>query len=108
MMMGRPWRADVELEAALARGELGYATALAEELKSDRGRPIPLELAARFLPLIAEQSQTEFDAWAVRWLTRWLLETGAPTIAGAGEVVGLLAALAEEPGAIETLRGLAG
>jgi hypothetical protein len=105
-MMGRPWRPDVELDAALERGELGYATALAEELKANRGRPIPLETAVRFLPLIAVQSPGEFDAWAVRWLTRWLLEAGAPTVSRAAEVVGLLVGLAEDPTAIEELRTL--
>lgn len=104
--MGRPWRPDVELDAALERGELGYATALAEELKTDRGRPIPLDTAVRFLPLIAVQSPAEFDAWAIRWLTRWLLETGVPTVARAAEVVGLLTGLAEDPTAIEELRAL--
>jgi hypothetical protein len=76
----RPWRPAAELDAALDRGDLRYAKALADELRIERGKPIPLDLAARFLPLIAEASSSEFDAYAVRWLLRWLSEAPAPTI----------------------------
>jgi hypothetical protein len=46
------------------RGDLRYAVTLAEELRIERGKPIDLETAARFLPLIAEASPSEFDAWS--------------------------------------------
>ena len=55
----RPWRPEAELEGALDRGDLRYEMALADELRRERGRPIGLELAARFLPLIARESPRE-------------------------------------------------
>jgi hypothetical protein len=82
----RPWRPAKELEAALERGDLRFAVWLAEELRTERGKPISLELAARFLPLIAKESPREYDAWALRWLTRWASETGGATIEQAAEV----------------------
>ena len=67
-MTPRPWRPAAELEKALERGDLRHAVALAEELRVERGRPIELETAARFLPLIAAASPGEYDAYALRWL----------------------------------------
>lgn len=55
------WRSADELEAALERGDLRYAMALAEELRSD-GHRISLDTAARFLPLIVQESPSEYDA----------------------------------------------
>lgn len=92
------------LEGALSRGDLRYAIKLAEELRIERGKPIPLAVAARFLPLIAAESPSEFDAWAVRWLARWLTETAAPTIDQAVDVASGLAAVPIEPQAIEEVR----
>jgi hypothetical protein len=89
----RPWRPAAELEGALERGDLRHAMSLAEELRIERGRPIDLATAERFLPLIATQSPAEYDAWAVRWLTRWLVESGAPTVDQVVKVAGRLAAL---------------
>jgi hypothetical protein len=76
---------------------------LAEELKIERGQPISLELAARFLPLIARESPSEFDAWALRWLARWASES-AGSIEQAAEVAAALADLPSEPTAFERLR----
>jgi hypothetical protein len=106
MMGPRPWRPAAELEAALERGDLRYAVALAEELRSERGRPIPLEVASRFLPLIARESPREYDAYALRWLARWASETGTATIEQAAEVAASLADLPAEPTAAEALRTL--
>ena len=89
----RPWRPAAELEGALERGDLRHAMSLAEELRIERGRPIDLDTAERFLPLIAEQSPGEYDAWAVRWLTRWLAESGAPTVDQVLVIAGRLATL---------------
>jgi hypothetical protein len=50
----RPRRPTAELDAALDRGDLRYAVSLAEELRVD-GKPIPLDTAARFLPLVARE-----------------------------------------------------
>jgi hypothetical protein len=100
----RPWKPAAELDAALERGELRFAVALAEEVRIERGRPIDLETALRFLPLIARESPREFDAWAVRWLARWLTETPA-RIEQAAEVAASLADLPMEPQtALETIR----
>ena len=80
--------------------------ALADELRSERARPIDLRTAARFLPLIAEASPGEFDMWAIRWLRRWLSETPTPTIDQAVDVASGLAALPVEPDAIAALQEL--
>ena len=92
----------MELEAALGRGELRYAMALAEELRIEQGRPISLDLAARFLPLIARESPSEYEAWALRWLARWATET-AGTVEQAAEVAATLADLPTEPEAAGAL-----
>jgi hypothetical protein len=102
-MAPRPWKPAVELEGALDRGDLRYAMALAEELRIERGKPISLELAARFLPLIAKESPQEYDAWALRWMGRWIAETLAATIEGAAEVAASLADLAAEPAMLDRL-----
>jgi hypothetical protein len=96
-MAPRPYRPLVELEAALARGELDFAIALAAELSSERRRPIDLDLALRFLPLLAAQRSADYDAWALRWLERWIKETSGATIECAAEVAASLADLPSEP-----------
>jgi hypothetical protein len=93
----RPWRPAAELEGALNRGDLRYAMRLAEELRIERGRPISVELAARFLPLIARESPSEYSAWALRWLARWATETPTATIERAAEVAMRLANLPDDP-----------
>jgi len=77
---------------------------LAEELRLERGRPIDLATASRFLPLIAKESPREYDLWAKRWLARWLTESPAGTIDQAAEVAGALAELPAEPSALEAIR----
>jgi hypothetical protein len=69
--MARPYRPIRELEAHLDRGELDFALALAREMADERGRPLELELMARFLPLVALQRPAEYDTWTLRWLERW-------------------------------------
>jgi hypothetical protein len=100
----RPWRPADELDAALERGNLRYAISLAEELRIDHHKPISLETASRFLPLIARESSREYDAWALRWLARWMSEAGAHTIEQTAEVAALLADLPKDPEAIGTLQ----
>jgi hypothetical protein len=102
----RPWRPAAELEGALERGDLRFATALAEELRIERGKPISLDLAVRFLPLIARESPREYDAWALRWLVRWVSESGAATIAQAADVAASLADLPDEPSAREAIKAM--
>jgi hypothetical protein len=98
----RPWKPKVELEAALDRGQLDAAKILALEAAEDRGGPIALETALRFLPLVAEQLPDEFDAWACKWFWRWLSEKRT-TIEDAAEVAASLADLPTQPAAQETL-----
>jgi hypothetical protein len=97
----RPWKPAVELDGALDRGDLRYAITLAKEV-SER-RPIDLDLALRFLPLVAVQQTAEYDAWARRWLIRWLGERPT-TIEQAAEVAATLADLPAEPMAVEAIR----
>ncbi len=106
-MTPRPYRPLVELEGALARGDVDFAVTLAVELAEERRRPIELGLALGFLPLIAAQRPREFDAWALRWLARWLAETPAASIEQAAELAGLLADLPAEPGVLAALRAAA-
>jgi hypothetical protein len=95
-MAARPSKPEQELNGALERGDLRYAMTLADELRIEHGKPISVELAARFLPLIARESPREYDAWALRWLARWASETPA-TIERAAEVAASLADLPAEP-----------
>ncbi len=76
-----------ELEAALERGDLSTA--------------------AGFLPLIARDSPREFDAYALRWLGRWITETPTATIEQAAEIAGALADLPVGPTSFEAIRGVA-
>ncbi|HEY4428823.1 MAG TPA: hypothetical protein VGN08_11525 [Solirubrobacteraceae bacterium] len=108
-MAPRPYRPLAELEAALVRGDLDFAVILAAEVADERRRPIDLDLALRFLPLIAARRSSEYDAWALRWLQRWIGEAGAATIERAAEVAASLADLPAEPAtAVASLRGSAG
>jgi hypothetical protein len=102
-MAPRPWRPAAELEKALERGDLRYAVGLAEEVRLERGRPIELATAARFLPLIAAASPGEYDAYALRWLARWVTETGAATIEQAAEIAASLADLPVEPRMLDAI-----
>ena len=99
----RPWRPGAELEQALERGDLRYAVALAEEVRVERGKPIELGTAARFLPLIAAASPAEYDAYALRWLARWVSETGTATIEQAAEIAASLADLPVEPRMLDSI-----
>ncbi len=99
----RPWKPAEELPAALDRGELSFAVVLAREVAEDRGRPIALDVALRFLPVVAAQEPDCYDAWALRWLARWATESPG-NIEQAVDVAASLAALPTEPEAIETIK----
>jgi len=101
----RPWNPRLELDGALQRGELSYAITLAAEVAEERGRPIDLDTALRFLPPIARESPREYDAWALRWLARWATEN-AGSAEQAAELAASLAELPAEPAAMTTIRGL--
>jgi hypothetical protein len=49
---------------------LGFAIILAKEVAEDRGRPVDLDLALRFLQLIAAEKPGAYDVWSLRWLGR--------------------------------------
>jgi len=76
---------------------------LAQELRTERGQPLELRLAARFLPLIARESPKEYDAWALRWLARWAAETATATVEQAAVLAASLADLPAEPGMLEEI-----
>jgi hypothetical protein len=101
----RPWKPAAELDGALERGELSFAIALAAEVSADQRRPIDLELALRFLPVVSTEQREHYDAWALRWLARWIAETDGATIDRAAEIAGALAELPMEPSAcLEAIR----
>jgi hypothetical protein len=74
-----PYRPLRDLERALERGQLKLAVAAAKDLSHEYGRPIGLDLAQRFLPLVATQQLDAYDGWACCWLARWLNETPGVT-----------------------------
>ena len=92
-----PQRPRRELERAVERGDLGMSVAIARDMAREGGRPIPLNLALRLLPLVATQQTDAYDGWACRWLTRWLSETPGATIERAADLAGALADLPAEP-----------
>jgi hypothetical protein len=100
----RPFRPAEELDGAIQRGDLEFAITLALEISSESHRPIDLDTALRFLPLVASQRVEEYDPWALRWLARWISETRGATIEQAVEVTGSLADLPSEPAALATIR----
>jgi hypothetical protein len=100
----RPYNPIIELDGALDRGNLSHAITLAAEVAEDSDRPISLDGALRFLPLVAAQRPASYDAWALRWLRRWIDETSSATIGQAAEIVCALADGATEPLALESVR----
>jgi hypothetical protein len=100
----RPYRPPVELEGAIERGELDFAILLAREVAEDRHRPIDLDHALRMFPLVIAQRLDEYDAWALRWLGRWISETPSATVEQAAEIAGCLADLPTEPSAMEAIK----
>jgi hypothetical protein len=80
------------------------AIAYAKELARKRGRPVDLDLALGFLPLVAVQRIDEYDGWTLRWLGRWINEAPGSTIDQAAELAAALADLPSEPSAWEGIR----
>jgi hypothetical protein len=103
-MTARPWKPAAELDGALERGDLDYAITLAAEVAHTQGRPLDLGTALRFLPAVAAKRPGEFDAWALRWLTRWINETRGATIGRAAEIACSLADAQGEPIALDSVR----
>jgi hypothetical protein len=104
-MMGLgPYRPVRDLEYAVDRGDLPMAIAVAKDFAREYGRPIPIGLALRLLPLVVAQRQEEYDRWACRWLARWLTETLGATIDQTAEIAGALAELPTEPQSFDAIR----
>jgi hypothetical protein len=103
-MAPRPYNPRIELEGALDRANLHHAIVLAAEVTEDRRGPIDLELALRFLPLVAVEQPEHYDAYALRWLGRWISETPGATIEQAADVAASLADLPAEPSSLEAIR----
>jgi len=103
-----PFRPVKEIEREVERGDLGMAVAIARDFAVRNGRPIPLAVALELLPLVAATRPECYDAWARRWLIRWLTEDHGPTIQAAAHVAASLADLPSEPAAAdEAIRGVA-
>jgi hypothetical protein len=106
-MAPRPYNPRIELDGALARGHLAHAILIARELTESSSRPIPLDRALRFLPLVASERPRDYDGWALRWLVRWAGEAPGATIDRAAEIACSLADGRGEPLALESvLQGL--
>jgi hypothetical protein len=103
-MAPRPWNPRIELDGALARGNLTHAISLAAEVAEDQRRPLDLATALHFLPMVAAQQPQQYDGWALRWLQRWIVETSGTTIGHAAEVACALADGAGDPLALESVR----
>jgi hypothetical protein len=99
-----PYNPKIELDGALDRGHLDHAILLAREVAEDAKRPIPLDVALGFLPLVARERGGDFDAWALRWLIRWATESPDATIDRAAEIACSLADGRAEPFALESVR----
>jgi hypothetical protein len=81
------------------------AVALAKDIAAERERPIGLDVALELLPLVAAQELDAYDAWACRWLARWLNESRAATIDTAAELATTLAELpSESSGSLDAIR----
>jgi hypothetical protein len=90
------------------QGQLGMATAMAKDYAKEHGRPIPLNVALKFLPLVASQKLEAYDQWSCHWLKRWLGEAGGVGIEQAAELAGALADLPSEPKALGVIREMVG
>jgi hypothetical protein len=101
-----PFRPLREIEHEAGRGDLRMAVSLSKDYAREKGHPIPLGVALRLLPLVAQESPVEYDSYALRWLARWVTETSAATIVRAVEVASALAELPGDPDAFEVLREL--
>jgi hypothetical protein len=100
----RPYNPRIELDGALDRGHLDHAIVLAREVSDDSRRPIPLDVALRFLSLVATERAEQYDGWALRWLVRWIAETPGATIDRAAELACSLADAHDEPLALDSIR----
>jgi hypothetical protein len=108
MMGDGPHRPARELQAALSRGDLEMASAIARDLARAHGRPVDLCTALDLVALAVQREPQNYDAWACRWLARWLRETRDASIEQAAQLAAALADLPCEPSqSMATIRALA-
>jgi hypothetical protein len=86
-----------EVKCAIEHENLDEAITAARDFARQRGHPIPLKLAATFLPVIVRQSPSEYDSYALRFFGRWISEGKGRTIDEAADVAAALAELPENP-----------
>ena len=98
-----PHRPRRDLERAIDRADFRMAVACAKDLAREIRKPLHLELALRLVALAATEQVDVYDAWACRWLARWLIESPAATIDRAADIAAALAELPIEPSALETI-----
>ncbi len=103
-----PHRPRRDLERAIDRADFRMAVACAKDLAREIRKPLHLELALRLVALAATQQVDVYDAWACRWLARWLIESPASTVDRAADIAAALAELPIEPSALETIREVCG
>lgn len=84
------------------------ATAMAKDYAREHGRPIPLPVALKFLPLVATQKLEAYDQWSCHWLRRCLGEAHEVGIEQAAELAAALADLPSEPKALGVIREVVG
>jgi hypothetical protein len=102
-----PYRPLNDLARYLDKGDLPMSIAAAKDAQADSGQAIPLDLALRFLPLLATDTE-RYDVWALRWFTRWLGEARGVTIEQAAELAGCLCELPAEPTTLEAIQAMLG
>jgi hypothetical protein len=103
-MAPRPYNPKIELAGALDQGHLDHAIMLAREVAEESRRPIALDVALGFLPLVARERTDDYDGWALRWLVRWATESPDATIDRAAEIACSLADAHGEPLALDSIR----
>jgi hypothetical protein len=81
------------------------AIAISKDIaRESRTGQLPLKDAVEFLPVVIAQRPDEYDAWARRWLERWIT-TPEATINNTADIAAALAELPVEPVvALQTLR----
>jgi hypothetical protein len=93
----RPSNPAAELDGALERGDLPDAIKLAAGVAEDRGMPLDLATALRFLPISPRSRPTTTTPGQCGWPERWLGEAQSPTVEQAADIAGMLAELPLEP-----------
>lgn len=83
--MGRPFRPNKEFES---------------------GSPLDLDRSLELVVLAATERPEVYEAWAAKWLARWLLERDNVTVERATDIAGALADLRTEPKAADAIRAV--